>query len=273
MCRLESESNSNLILHAKLITLESLWSVPLALFDVKLLLPFIPSHSLGKFSSILSHPVGSRCYCFWISVLFWWNTHRGTKTYFSLKETDFGLKTAGGILSLTGCSTPTQPKRWLLPFTKDSACGRACSVHSLHQICSPLYLAPVGLPIMFLTLLTKHYLPMGSLSAQLQGGSHLSLVSDKLKHEDIFNRPFVNIVPCWKRRRVPSPLDQIQMMTSWSSPQRTRHPNYPQEAALYSDSSQREIGWATLKMKAERSLAALKGVLGRWNKGLQIKAK
>lgn len=32
--------------------------------------------------------------------------HQGTENYFSLKETDFGLKTAGGILSWTGCSTP-----------------------------------------------------------------------------------------------------------------------------------------------------------------------
>lgn len=112
------------------------------------------------------------------------------------------------ILSVTGCSTPN-PKDRFFPSQSLPTCGRTCSVHSLHQVSFPFYLAPVGLPIMFLTLLTKHYLPMGSLGAQLQGGSHLSLVTDKLKHDDIFNRPFVNILPCWKLRRVPSPLDHI----------------------------------------------------------------
>lgn len=181
----------------------------MAPFDVKLLLPVIPSHSLGKVSSTLSHPVGSRCYCFWSSVLFWWNTHQRTENYFSLRETDFGLKNCRRNYSKFDRMQHTQPHRLLLSFAKLAYLLENLLSALIASDLLPFYLAPVGLPSMFLTLLTKHYLPMGSLGAQLQGGSHLSLVTDKLKHDDIFNRPFVNILPCWKLRRVPSPLGHI----------------------------------------------------------------
>lgn len=90
----------------------------MAPFNVKLLLPFIRSHSLGKVSSTLSPPIGSRCYCFWSSVLFWWNTHQGTENYFSLRETDFGLKNCRRNYSKFDRTQHTQPQRLLRSFTK-----------------------------------------------------------------------------------------------------------------------------------------------------------
>lgn len=93
--------------------------------------------------------------------------HQGTANYFSLKEADFGLKTAGGILSLTQGSAPNTEMASSLhkgfPRVGDPA---PCT----HYTRAPHSPAPGGLPIVFLTLLTRHYLPLASLRAQLQEG-------------------------------------------------------------------------------------------------------
>lgn len=126
--------------------------------------------------------------------------HQGTENYSSLKETDFGLKTAGGILTLTERSTPN---------TK-----MASFLHNASQVWENLLgalITPYGLP--------PQPGPSGFARCKIpswQGcicpwatqcsaprGSQLSLVIDKLKHGDIFNRPFVNTLPCHKLPWVP----------------------------------------------------------------------
>lgn len=136
--------------------------------------------------------------------------HQGIENYFSLKETDFGLKTAGGILSVTECSTSN--KKTALPsFKRLLTSERTRPMHSLH--CKSSTPAPTTQPSGFAHHVShpfdKTLFTQGLTQCSAPRGSHLSLVIDTLKHDEIFNRPFVNIRPCWKLRRVPSPLDQI----------------------------------------------------------------
>lgn len=93
--------------------------------------------------------------------------HQGIENYFSLKETDLGLQTAGAILSVTE-GRPSNTKNGFFASQRLPTCERNSSRHLFDSKCASLLPpAPVGVPITFLTLLTKHYLPMGSFGAQL----------------------------------------------------------------------------------------------------------
>lgn len=81
---------------------------------------------------------------------FYFDGTSGTENYFPLKETDFGLKTAGGILSGTGCSIPN-PQNGSFPEQGVPHTGELARCTHYPRSPPPPYLAPVSLPVVFLT--------------------------------------------------------------------------------------------------------------------------
>lgn len=122
--------SGNLILHSKLITFESFWLVPTA----PLMLPSCCLLSPVDLWARSPHTSPS-CSTMKLPLLklnFVLMEHPGTENYFSRKETDFGLKTAGGILSVTECST-SSAKNGFFPSQRLPTCERNCWKPSSHQ--------------------------------------------------------------------------------------------------------------------------------------------
>lgn len=72
--------------------------------------------------------------------------------------------------------------------------GRETALHAPHTVRSPSAAAcPGGFAHHVLTLSTKH---PGTHSVFSPKGSHLSLANDKLKHSEIFSKPFASMLPC-----------------------------------------------------------------------------
>ena len=173
--RTHQAGSSNLILHSKLITLESFRLVPGAPFDVKLLLPFIPNHSLGKVPPprppthlpiLLDHEATA------FEVRFHFDeTPRDWKLFFTEGDRfqsensrrNFKCDRVQHIQQDDGSSfLPKATHTW-----KNSP---RVLIHCRCSPPPPPQPPPRPFPRTFLTLWTKHYLLRGSLRAQLQRG-------------------------------------------------------------------------------------------------------
>lgn len=90
----------------------------------------------------------------------------------------------------------TQHQNGIFPSQRFPTCGRTCP--RTHYTWDPPVTCPSGFAHHVPYPLDKALFTPGLTQGSAPRGSHLSLVIDKVKHDDIFNRPFVNILLCWK---------------------------------------------------------------------------
>lgn len=109
--------------------------------------------------------------------------HQGTENYFSLKETDFGLKTAGGILSFTECRTPnTEQASSLHKVSHAWENLLGALIYTTSPAPSP---GPSGFAQRVPCPPDKVLFTPGLSQGSAPRASRLSLVRDKRKHDDI----------------------------------------------------------------------------------------
>ena len=155
-----------------------------------------------------SHPARSWSYCFWSSISFWWNTE-GLKIISHWRRLISVWKRQEEFWVWQNAAHPA--RKWLFLPSKGYSHMKelAPCTHRKSSPHHPPQPSPSGFAHHDSYPFDKALFTQGLTQCSAPRGSHLSLVIDTLKHDEIFNMPFVSIRPCWKLQRVPSPLDQI----------------------------------------------------------------